>query len=64
MALSDADIDRIAERVTDLILHTKITVPDAQSSTVDVGTVLGGLRNDLRVLRSKLDDDFRRTVGV
>lgn len=64
MALSDADIDRIAERVTDLILHTKITVPDAQRSTVDVGTVLGGLRNDLRVLRSKLDDDFRRTLGV
>ena len=58
MALSDADIDRIA----DAVWMRLITVPDG--TQVNAGTALGGLRNDLRVLRSKLDDEFRRTLGV
>ena len=58
MALSDADIDRIA----DAVWKRLITVPDG--TQVTAGTALGGLRNDLRIVRSKLDDDFRRTLGV
>ena len=58
MALSDADIDRIAEAVWTRLVR----VPDG--TEVGAGTALGGIRNDLRSLRSKLDDDFRRTLGV
>ena len=58
VALSDADIDRIA----DAVWKRLITVPDG--TQVNAGTALGGVRNDMRVLRSKLDDDFRRTLGV
>ena len=58
MALSDSDIQRIADAVWTRL----ITVPDG--SQVNAGTALGGIRNDLRVLRSKLDDDFRRAMGV
>ena len=58
MALSDADIDRIA----DAVWRRLITVPDG--TQVNAGTALGGIRNDLRVLRSLADDDFRRTLGV
>ena len=58
VALSDADIDRIA----DAVWKRLITVPDG--TQVNAGTALGGLRNDLRIVRSKLDDDFRRTLGV
>ena len=58
MALSDADVQRIA----DAVWKTLLTVPDG--SQVNAGVALAGVRNDLRVLRSKLDDDFRRTMGV
>ena len=58
MALSDSDIQRIADAVWTRL----ITVPDG--SQVNAGTALGGIRNDLRALRSKLDDDFRRAMGV
>ena len=58
MALSDSDIQRIA----DAVWKRLITVPDG--SQVNAGTALGGIRNDLRVLRSLADDDFRRAVGV
>lgn len=58
MALSDSDVQRIA----DAVWKRLITVPDG--SQVNAGTALGGIRNDLRVLRSLADDDFRRAVGV
>ena len=58
MALSDADVDRIANAVWTRLVR----VPDG--TEVGAGTALGGLRNDLRAIRSKLDDDFRRTIGV
>lgn len=58
VTLSDADIDRIA----DAVWKRLITVPDG--SQVNAGTALGGLRNDLRSIRGKLDDEFRRTMGV
>lgn len=59
MALSDSDVQRIAEAVW----KTLLTVPD-DGAKVNAGTALAGVRNDLRVLRSKLDDDFRRAMGV
>ena len=58
MALSDSDVQRIAEAVWTRLVR----VPDG--TEVGAGTALGGIRNDLRVLRSKLDDDFRRAMGV
>ena len=58
MALSDSDIQRIADAVWTRLVR----VPDG--TEVGAGTALGGIRNDLRVLRSKLDDDFRRAMGV
>lgn len=58
MALSDADIDRIAEAVWTRLVR----VPDG--TEVSAGTALGGIRNDLRTIRGKLDDEFRRTLGV
>lgn len=46
MALSDADIDRIA----DAVWRRLITVPDG--SQVNAGTALAGIRNDARIIRA------------
>ena len=48
MALTDHDIERIADAVWKRLL----TVPDG--SQVNAGTALAGARNDLRIIRTEL----------